>query len=379
MIKIFNHYLHRQTLLRILSDTGLLVLVMLIAVASQGDSLGGLLPVAAPQAMSLAAGLFVINTATGFYQKSAKFTHVQVCARAALALVLLLPLSYLILGLLPADLDSREALRLAAMVGVSAVVLRRGYLSHWSSSAQSRTRILVFGSGAAALLVGKTLRESDPHAEIVGYYPGPNETHCAITPSLTLPTDRSLVETARQLGVDEIVVALTERRSGSMPLRELLDCKLLGMRVYDVNTHFEKTLGQIRIGFANAGWMVFGDGFNQGFYRTAIKRLFDVVCASTLMVLSAPIMLMTALLIKVDSPGPVLYRQIRAGVNLEPFEVIKFRSMRVDAEGDGKPRWASEHDDRVTRLGRMLRRLRIDEYRSYCSFSTESSTVAPYW
>lgn len=361
MIRIFNHYLHRQTLLRILSDTGLLLLVMLIAFATLADGLGGLLPIAGPQVVSLAAGMFVINTASGFYQKSPNFTSTQAIARAALALLLALPLTYLLFSLLPADFPGREAVRLAAMVGVGAVVLRRVYIAHGSSSAHAKTRILVFGSGAAAELVGKTLRESDPLAEVVGYYPSPNETECAVDRGLVLPVDASLTDTAKRLNVDEIVVALTERRSGSMPLRDLLDCKIFGIRVYDVNTHFEKTLGQIRLGFANAGWMIFGDGFNQGFYRTAVKRIFDIVCALVLIVLSLPVMIVTAIAIKLDSRGPVLYRQERLGVNGTTFQVAKFRSMRVDAERDGKPRWASVHDDRVTKVGNIIRRLRIDE------------------
>ena len=361
MIRIFNHYLHRQTLLRILSDVGLIVLVMLVAFVSLAGSLGGILPIAGPQVASLAAGLFVINTASGFYQKSPNFTLSQAIARAALALLMALPLTYLIFSLLPDDFASRNALRLAAMVGVSAVVLRRVYVSHWSSSSRTRTRILVLGCGSAAQLVVKTLSESDPFAEVVGYYPSPNETECTVDRSLVLPRDGSLTEVAKRLSVDEIVVALTERRSGSMPLRELLDCKIFGIGVYDVNTHFEKTLGQIRLGFSNAGWMVFGDGFNQGFARTAVKRVFDIVGASILIVLAAPLMLLAALTIKLDSRGPVLYRQERVGLGRAPFQVVKFRSMCVDAEKDGKPRWAAKHDDRVTRVGQIMRRLRIDE------------------
>jgi len=128
-----------------------------------------------------------------------------------------------------------------------------------------------------------------------------------------------------------------------------------------VNTHFEKTLGQIRLGFANAGWLVFGDGFDQGLARTAVKRLFDVLCASFLIVLAAPVMVLAAIAIKLDSRGPVFYRQERVGLNGSTFQVAKFRSMRQDAEKDGQPRWASVQDDRVTRVGNFMRRMRIDE------------------
>ena len=146
-----------------------------------------------------------------------------------------------------------------------------------------------------------------------------------------------------------------------MPLRELLDCKLQGVRVVDMAAHFEKTLGQIRLDSVSAGWLIFGDGFSQGLWRTVVKRLFDVVCALVLLVLAAPIILVTGLLILLESGGPVLYLQERVGLNGRLFNVVKFRSMRTDAEQDGQPRWASAQDERVTRLGRLLRKLRIDE------------------
>ncbi len=188
----------------------------------------------------------------------------------------------------------------------------------------------------------------------------------------------SLVEIAKRHAVDEIIVALTERRAGSMPLRQLLDCKLVGVKVHDICTHFEKTLGQIRIDYLNAGWLVFGDGFNQGMYRTAVKRVFDVVCGTVLLMFSAPVMLLTALIIKLESRGPVLYRQERVGLNGATFNVAKFRSMSTDAEKDGTPRWATANDGRVTRVGRIIRRLRIDELpQLFNVFKGEMSLVGP--
>lgn len=360
MIRVFNHYIHRQTVLRILSDLGFVVVVMLLVFFTQTGSLKSLLPMAGPQLVSLAAGMFLINGASGLYQKAPNFTVQQVVARAALALLLALPLAWLLFSLLPADFAQREAVRLAATVGVGIITLRRVYATAWSSS-RSHTRILVLGCGQAAQLVTNTLRQSDPNALVVGYFPSPNESDCAVDRNLVLPAGRSLSESARDLGADEIVVALTERRSGAMPLRELLDCKLVGVKVHDINTHFEKTLGQIRLGFANAGWMIFGDGFDQRFSRSAIKRVFDILVALLLIVPAAPIMWLAAIAIKLDSRGPVLYRQERLGQDGRPFMVAKFRSMRTDAEHDGKPRWATVDDDRITRVGSFMRKTRIDE------------------
>jgi sugar transferase (PEP-CTERM system associated) len=176
-----------------------------------------------------------------------------------------------------------------------------------------------------------------------------------------LTAGKSLTDTARGLKVDEIVVALSERRGGAMPLRELLDCKLHGIKVLDLASHFEQTLGQIRLDALRAGWLIFGDGFRQGAFRTAIKRLFDITFALILLTLALPVMLLTAIAIMLESGLPIFYRQERVGKNGRLFDVIKFRSMRTDAEKDGKPRWASGNDSRVTRVGRFIRKTRIDE------------------
>lgn len=361
MTRILNHSVHRQTLLRVSADTALLAMAMLLVFAWQSGGLESWMPLAGTHVLSLAASLFVIGTASGIYEKSSQTSIVQTLGRASLVLLIALPLTYVIFSLLPESLPNRSAVRIAAMVGVAAVVLRRVYVTHWGAQPRVRSRVLVFGAGPAAQIVGETLRSTDPNAEIVGFLPGPNEKEVAVAQAQVLHSGKSLIETARELGVDEIIVALTERRAGSMPLRELLDCKLFGVKVYDVATHFEKRLGHLRVDFTNAGWLIFGDGFNQGALRTAVKRVFDIVFSTLLIVLAAPLMLLTALAIKLDSRGPVFYRQERVGRKGTTFMVTKFRSMRTDAEKDGTPRWATAQDDRVTRVGHVIRKLRIDE------------------
>lgn len=362
MVRVFSHYLCRQSMLRVAADLGFLLLTMLLAFAAFTERLGAAVPYAGAPMLSVAAGVFVAHTGAGFYQRNIHFTAAQALARAAVALAIVLPLTFFVFGMLPADLGNRNALRYAAMIGAGAVVLRRLYVTLWGADPLSRTRILIFGAGPAALAVGATLRASDPNAFIVGYLAGPNEKQVAVErDQLLAGAGQTLTETARRLEVDEIVVALTERRSGSMPLRELLDCKLSGIKVYDIATHFEKTLGQLRIDYVNAGWLIFGNGFNQGLARTLVKRLFDVLCALLLLVLALPVMLVTAVLIKLESPGAVFYRQERTGQNGRSFQVAKFRSMRNDAEKDGKPVWAAANDARVTRVGGVIRKLRIDE------------------
>ena len=378
MIRLFNHYLHAWTVRRIFFDFVLSLLALAGVVLAQAESLRSAMPMAGAQVFSLAAGLFVINSASGLYQRAQDWSVVESLFRVAFALVLALALTYQIFSVLPVGFGNLEAIRASAMLVIAALILRRVVMGYWATKARAGARVLIFGSGVAAQMVGNTLRAADPLANIVGFYPGPNETQPSVPAGLCLSAEQPLTQTARSLNVDEIIVALSERRSGSMPLRELLDCKLAGVRVYDVTTYFERMLGQIRVDFVNAGWLVFGDGFNQGFYRTAIKRVFDILCSLVLILVAAPVMLLAAIAIKLESPGPIFYRQERVGFNGKGFQVIKFRSMRTDAEQDGKPRWATANDSRVTRVGNIIRLLRIDELpQVFNVFSGDMSLVGP--
>jgi len=361
VIKIFNHYFHKRTLLQIFFDLGLVVAAVVVSVLSQVADPASVSSMVVTMAVLLAGAIVVINASLGFYQRVHSCTLGQTRARAVLSLCLSLPLAYGIFHLSPLRLTDERVFTLALVAAVIVMLMHRIYVTHATPRARMRQRVLVFGSGARAKLVGKILKNSDPNVDLVGYYASPNETVTEVSAWGLLSREKSLTDIVLEEQVDEIVVALSERRGGSMPLRELLDCKLQGVRVVDIATHFEKTLGQIRRDSVSAGWLIFGDGFEQGLVRTMVKRLFDIVCGTILIVLALPIMLLTGILIFLESGGPVLYLQERVGLNGRLFNVVKFRSMRTDAEKDGKPRWASATDDRVTRVGRVIRKLRIDE------------------
>ena len=361
MIKLFNHYIHKRTVLQLLLDFGLILGTVLIATGWHMPDLAHAASIALPSAVLLAIGALTINAALGFYQRVHNRSVAQSRARAVLSLCLILPLAYLILRVLPLGLHDADFVSLAVAGGVLLMLIHRGHVGHSSAQSMMRQRVLVFGAGTRAKLVGRTLQKSDPHVDLVGYYASPNESVAEVSAWGILSPNTSLTDIVMEQQVDEIVVALAERRGGSMPLRELLDCKLQGVKVVDMATHFEKTLGQIRLDSVSAGWLIFGDGFSQGWVRTVVKRLFDIIFASILIVFASPIMLISAILIVLESGGPILYMQERVGLNGRLFNVIKFRSMRTDAEIDGQPRWASKQDDRVTKVGRILRKLRIDE------------------
>lgn len=378
MVRIFNHYFHKRTLLQGVFDLGLVAVTVVLAMWSQLERPASVSSVLLATSLLLAGGVLLINAGLGFYQRVPHYSVGQMQGRALLSVCLSLPLAYGVFRLSPLHLADRATLVLALLAGMVVMLVRRIYLTHAAPGAWQRQRVLVFGSGQRARLVGNALKKSDPNVDLVGCYASPNEAMPeAMAWGLLSPT-KSLTDVVAEQRIDEIVVALSERRGGSMPLRELLDCKLRGVRVMDMAAHFEKTLGQIRLESVSAGWLIFGDGFEQGLLRSLVKRLFDIVCAALLIVLTWPLMLLTALLIAFDSSGPVLYRQSRVGLHGRLFNVVKFRSMRCDAEQDGQPRWADAADDRVTRVGRLLRKLRIDELpQLFCVLTGSMSLVGP--
>jgi sugar transferase (PEP-CTERM system associated) len=162
--------------------------------------------------------------------------------------------------------------------------------------------------------------------------------------------------------IDEIIVAMDDRRQ-QFPLTELLECRLAGIAVTDLSTFLERETGKIHLDILTPSWMIFGGGFRHDLMRRWSERGFDLVVSLGLLVVTLPLMLLTALAIKLEDglDAPVLYRQMRVGYAGRVFEVIKFRSMRIDAEKDGKARWAEADDPRVTHIGAFIRKMRIDE------------------
>jgi sugar transferase (PEP-CTERM system associated) len=179
-------------------------------------------------------------------------------------------------------------------------------------------------------------------------------------------------------GIDQIVVAVRDRRGGGFPVQELLECRLKGIKVTELPTYFEREYQQVLLESLNASWIVLGEGFRQGFFRTSVKRLFDLAASTVLLLLTLPVMLLAAICIFLESGRPVLFRQERVGQGGRIFTIYKLRSMKNGAESDGNPRWAAANDDRTTRVGRIIRNLRIDELPQIINvFKGEMSFVGP--
>lgn len=378
MIKVFSHWLHWRTVFQVVLDLLFPVVCMSLAALWIGQGGQVELQTVVMYAVIFALTMIVLNAWLGFYQRSSSRTLAQTRARAVLSLYLAVPLAYAVFSILSIAEVSREMLLLSGLAALFGTLAHRVYVAHSRSGSMLVHRVMIFGAGAEAESVGNVLRKSDPDIQIVGFYPSPTDAEVCLPAQVVLSREMSLSDTAHALKVNEIIIAVRERRGGILPLRELLDCKLSGVKVLDLASYFERALGQIRLDSLRVGWLIFGEGFRQGWLRTAVKRLFDIVAASILLVLALPVMAVTALLIVIEDGFPVFYRQERVGLNGRLFKVIKFRSMRNDAESDGKPRWATANDDRVTRVGRIIRKLRIDELpQLYSVLAGDMSLVGP--
>jgi sugar transferase (PEP-CTERM system associated) len=378
MIKVFSHWIHWKTIVQIFLDITLPIACVLLAVLFWGLGEQADLETVATYATIYALVMVVLNSWLGLYTRAHNRSVAQTRARAVLSLYLSVPIAYTVFALLSIADDNQKMLLLSGLAALFGTLAHRVYTMHSRTGALMVNRVLIFGSGPEARTVGNVLKKSDPDIQIVGFYPGPAENEACVPEQLLLPRSRSLTDTARSLNVNEIIIAVQERRGGVLPLRELLDCKLSGVNVLDLASYFERALGQIRLDSLKVGWLIFGEGFRQGWGRTFVKRLFDLVAASILLLLALPVMLLTAIAIVLEDGFPVFYRQERVGRNGRLFNVIKFRSMRRDAEGDGKPRWASANDDRTTRVGRIIRKLRIDELpQLYSVLTGDMSLIGP--
>ncbi len=266
--------------------------------------------------------------------------------------------------------------------GVAAIgILTARFIVFKSSKANLlRTRILFLGSGPLARECSDLASRGNSYHtyDIAGFIQVATEEVCVDNDRLLKNTEgHSLVSLARRYNVQEIVVSVLNRRGG-FPIKELLDCKLQGMKVTDAATFFERETCQIRVDSLQPSWLVFGGGFDQSFVRMFMKRSFDLVCSTAILVLAFPVMLLAALAVWLEDRGPAFYAQERVGRDGKTFRVLKFRSMRIDAEKNGKPQWAAQNDPRVTRVGNFMRKTRIDELPQILNvFKGEMSFVGP--
>ena len=361
MISAIRSNLSGATLLQLGAELSWLVLAAVAALWLH-DSRATMVVNALAPALLFAVLMVFLNGAFGLYRRDQKLPFGIYVGRLFLAMLIGAPIAYLAANLLPGGDSFQQTARDVAVLAFGGLVLVRYVVAWLVLRLLLSHRILVLGTGPEAHVVeGAIAAVAAPGVQLVGFFAVDNERESVVSPQHVIARSRSLDKTVESLGVNEVIVAVREQRGGALPIDALLECRLAGVRITDLARFFERTQHRIPIETLKASWLIYGSGFRQGWLRALLKRVFDVTVASTLLVLTLPIIVMTAVLISLEGGAPVIYRQERVGLRGKTFHLFKFRSMQHNAEKDGKPTWAAIGDKRITKLGRFLRRSRIDE------------------
>ncbi len=380
MIRLFKHYVPHVVLLLGLVDAVLLMLsaeIAWIIRAHQIDMAVDATTNRLPQLISFAVALQVALVAVGAYGVGSFISLRFAAARLAVAIALGVLFLSLLYFLVPGLTLWRSNLLYAMVIAAVLLVGTRAVLGGILGGETFKRRIVVLGAGERAGRIGALARKPGANFVVAGYV-AMNEPGVVMPDAVMRSAIANLAMHVVDCRASEVVLALEERRN-ALPLQDLLRVKTTGVAVSDISTFLERETGRIDLNSVNPSWLIFSDGFSSGrALSSAAKRAFDIVASLLLLVLTLPLVILTAVAIKLESRGPAFYRQNRVGLYNQSFEILKLRSMRQDAEIAGQAVWAAEQDPRITRVGRLIRKLRIDELpQTWTVLKGEMSFVGP--
>mgnify|MGYP003576089540 CR=1 FL=1 len=313
------------------------------------------------RALLVALSLTGAMAAFGLYQVHMRHSRMDFFLRFLMSFVLggiaLVVLYYLV----PQAYIGRGVLALSLAIAAAGIVAVRMLSVSLFRTDVLKQRILVLGAGNNADLINSRMRRKADRRSflVVGFVPVAGQSVVVREDQLVKPVG-TLADLVEELQIDELVIAPDERRGG-LPMEDMLQCVQHGVNVIDLSTFFEREAGMVQLNIVDPSWLVFSGGFDYSTPRRLSKRFFDLLAAGALLLFAWPLMLLTALAVWLESGGPILYSQIRVGERGNHFKLTKFRSMRTDAEKGGVAVWASKDDDRTTRVGRFIRKTRLDE------------------
>jgi sugar transferase (PEP-CTERM system associated) len=379
MIRLFKHYIPHAVILLGLIDAVLLLVAGEAAWqlrAAQIEIDPGATFGRVGQLVGYTTMLLTAMIAVGVYGadslRSMRFATARLLVAVSLGIIALAVVDFLLGG----QTFWRSTLAYAMVISIVLLVINRFAVSIVFGAAAFRRRVLVLGAGSRAERLSKLSERPESGFAIVGYVAMTDATPVVGT-AVNRSAIANLTKHVEDLGVSEVVLALEERRN-ALPLSDLLRIKTTGVHVNDFSSFLERETGRVDLDTLNPSWLIFSDGFSSGrAISSAAKRLFDIAVSLLLLVLTAPIIALFAVVVKLDSKGPAFFRQTRVGLYGQNFDLIKLRSMRTDAEVNGA-QFAQANDPRVTRIGRFIRKVRIDELpQTWSVLKGEMSFVGP--
>jgi sugar transferase (PEP-CTERM system associated) len=369
MIRVFSKYVSAKSLLLMVVESMVIVLSLLCAAKLRFWNNPADLAqyVSFPDFAVQSAIVVAVCLACFYYNDLYDLSDGSGSVDSVLRVEQSLGAAILLLGLLyflaPNLLLSRGVFIIGMTLATASVAGSRKLLDGvWQFTGPTQ-RVVILGTGQLALELARELtRRGDLSLKLEGFVsaaPAASEGEKIFGfPVLGTVTEIETIATKR--AISRIIVALDDRR-GVLPTRELVTLRVQGVRIDDAPSALAALTGRISLRRLNSSWFVFSEGFHRSKWNELLKRALDLAAGMAGLLVSLPIMALVALAVRLDSNGGVIYRQTRVGRMGKPFQVLKFRSMRVDAEQQNGAQWASENDPRTTRIGRFLRTYRLDE------------------
>jgi sugar transferase (PEP-CTERM system associated) len=369
MFQIFNQYVSAKTVLLMVAESGVIALSLLCAVKLRfwNDPFEYSLYLSLPDFAVQSAVIVVVCLTCFYFNELYDLRKGYSPVERVLRLEQSLGAASLLLGclyfLFPNLLLSRGVFLIGMVLVMAFMVLTRKLLDQiWQLTVPTQ-RTIILGTGHLALELARELtRRGDLTIKLDGFVSPPNvepgDQDLFGFPVLGSVSDLEAI--TQQRNISRIIVALEDRR-GALPTRQLVTLRVRGVSVEDATTALSALTGRISLGSVRPSWFVFSEGFRRSKWNEFLKRLLDLFVSLLGLVLASPVMILVAVAVRLDSKGPIFYRQTRVGRMSRCFEVLKFRSMCADSEQDGTARWAMENDPRLTWIGGFLRKYRLDE------------------
>jgi sugar transferase (PEP-CTERM system associated) len=380
MIRLFKHYIPYAVIFLALVDFCLLVAAAETAWVIRANQIGMHVDYIGNrfgQLFTFAAAVQTAAMAVGVYGpdalQSLRFAIARLLVAVSLGVIFQSVMAFALPGMTLWRSNSLYAMILAFIY----LAFSRAMLGSLIGGEGFKRRLLVLGAGKRAQRIKELEAKRGSGFVVVGYI-AMNENKRVIPEAINRDAIYNLADFVVKMGASEVVLALEERRN-AIPLDDLLRIKTTGVHVNEISSFLERETGRVDLDSVNPSWLIFSDGFSSGRRLSGIaKRLFDIIASTILLLLTMPIVILFAILVKLESKGPAFYRQVRVGLFGQPYSVLKLRSMRCDAEVGGKAVWAEKDDPRITLIGKFIRKVRIDELpQTWNVLKGEMSFVGP--
>ena len=362
VLRVFRHFVPLSIVCLALSDLVLVCLAFRLIFTGDPTQISHPSNLFASQSLKLSALIVIGAVMSGLYDTKSFSTYRAMAAQILLSLfftVIILTVGSFFFVDWSAPFDLLWEIQKAALTWLICILLTRAVFITIADLNAFKRRVLVLGTGDMAARIRRLAADRNGSRFIPVLYLDENDWLRAAAGDAAKVETTSIYRQARGLQTAEIVVATPERRG--LPLDDLMLCRREGIKIIHYVDFIERETNSIDVDALQLGWFLFADGFRSSSWRKSWKRSSDVVLSLVLLLFTLPLMFFTYLLIVLESPGPALLRQERIGLGGHPFVLLKFRSMVSDAEKDGLARWASSGDPRITRVGRFIRKFRIDE------------------